>query len=61
MYLSESYGDVSVDESNGYFVGKKYMDVTLKMWREDLKIGILFKNELYDDPDIPDWFLDKVL
>jgi len=48
---------------NGYIVGKHWMDVTVKMWNEDIKRGLLFKFELYQDPDLKDfhWWLDRVL
>jgi len=61
LYLSESYGDVICNPNNGYHVGKKWCNVTIKMWKDDLKSGILFRQELYNDPELPDWFLDKVL
>lgn len=60
MYESESYGTVTCSPDNGFYHGKKWMDVTVAMWIEDLKIGTLTKRELYDD-DFPDWWLDKVL
>ncbi len=31
------------------------------MWREDLRRGLLFKYELYEDPNFPHWWLDSVL
>ena len=61
LFLSESYGDVSCNQLNGYYIGKKMLNVTVAMWKEDIKYGTLFKCELYDDPDLPDWWLDKVL
>jgi len=38
----------------------KWCNVVIKMWKEDIEKGLLFKYELYNDPEIPDWFLDKV-
>jgi hypothetical protein len=61
LYHSESYGNVICNPNNGYYVGKKWCNVVIKMWKEDIESGILFKHELYSDPDLPDWFLDKVL
>ena len=37
------------------------MGVTISMWKEDIKKGYLGKKELYDDPNLPNWWLDKVL
>ncbi len=60
LFISESYGDVSCDPKNGYYVGKKYLNLTVSMWFEDIPKGLLFKFELYDDPSLPDWWLDKI-
>lgn len=60
LYLSESYGDVKCDPSNGYYHGKKWLNVNVTMWKEDMERGLLFKCELYDDPNLPNWWLDKV-
>lgn len=60
MFHSETHGD-TVSENNGYSVGKRYMDVTISMWKEDMEKGLLFRQELYDDPKFPHWWLDKVL
>jgi hypothetical protein len=61
MFLYETYGEGRPDNTNGYFLGKKWMDVTIAMWHEDIPKGLLTKFELYNDPDLPDWWLDKVL
>jgi len=61
MFLYESFGEGNPTNSNGYFLGKKWMDVNIEMWREDIEQGFLFKQELYDSPNIPNWWLDKVL
>ena len=39
------------------------MDVTVKMWREDLEKRILFRYELYEDKNLSQfsWWLDLVL
>lgn len=37
------------------------MDITIAMWREDIQQGLLTKFELYEDPNLPDWWLDRVL
>jgi hypothetical protein len=61
LYQSESYGDVDCKSNNGFYIGKKMLNVTVAMWKEDIKLGYLFKYELYDDPNLPHWWLDKVL
>lgn len=61
LYNNESYGGVQCSPKNGYFHGKKWMDVSIQMWREDIAKGLLFKFELYEDPLFPHWWLDKVL
>lgn len=61
MFLYESKGQPITNKNNGFYWGKKHMDVTINMWKEDLKKGLLFKKELYEDEVIPDWFLDKIL
>lgn len=60
LYLSESYGDVQCKHNNGYYIGKRWLNVSVKMWKEDIEKGYLFKKELYNDPDIPNWWLDKI-
>ena len=61
MFLYESNGIPLKNKENGYYWGKKHMDVTLEMWKTDLKTGLLFKHELYEDEKFPKWWLDKVL
>ena len=62
MFNYESHGTPITDpRRNGYFVGKQWMDVHIKMWREDIEKGYLTRQELYDDPTFPNWWLDKVL
>jgi len=43
---------------NGYALGKKWMSVTLAMWREDISKGLLSVNELLGD-EYPEWFLKQ--
>jgi len=60
MYNSETHGD-PVSQNNGYYHGKKWLNVTVKMWKEDLNgLGLLFKDELYNYPNYPHWWLDSV-
>lgn len=44
---------------NGFVIGKHWMDAFIKMWKEDLTAGLLFRLEL--EQDFPEWFLNKVL
>ena len=60
LYVYESTGQGVVKPDNGYANGKKWMDVAVAQWKEDLW-RTLWPWELYDDPDLPDWWLDKVL
>lgn len=60
MYYSETHGD-PVKDTNGYHHGKKWMGVAIQMWKEDIEKGYLFKQELYQDPNYPRTWLDKVL
>lgn len=69
MFACESLGlgDLEIDcfakTPNGYAVGKKWLNVTVAMWRRDIAQGLLLKTELYADPAFNDvhWWLDKVL
>ena len=40
----ETYGK-KISESDGFAVGKKWLDVTLSMWKEDLITGLLSEEE----------------
>lgn len=60
LYMFETFGQGKLNPDNGFANGKKWMDVTVSMWLEDLG-KILWKSELYDDNELPDWWLDKVL
>src|SRR5260370_18977797 len=63
MYQAETHGLGILDPRNGYLVGKRLMDITIKVWRQDIANGLLMKWELYEDPifkNIHCW-LDKVL
>ena len=65
MYLFETRGEGDLsfglfgEKSNGFAVGKRWMNVTIEMWRQDIQRGILFRHEL--EEDFPKWFLDKFL
>jgi hypothetical protein len=60
LYTYESTGRGQVKPDNGFANGKKWMDVAVAQWREDFG-NTLWVFELYEDPDLPDWWLDKVL
>ena len=57
MYLHESTGAPMPDAlSNGYALGKKWMDVTVAGWKEEIPQCGLLVSELQAD-GVPDWFL----
>lgn len=65
-YLFESRGLGNLEEKifvegkiNGYLYGKKMMDITIAMWKEDLPKGLIFLSELYQDK-FPHWWLNKI-
>jgi hypothetical protein len=59
MYLHESIGAPQPDQNNGYLLGKKWMDVTIAAWREDILSMGLFVSELIED-GYPEWFLNQI-
>lgn len=59
MYRFESFGE-PISEDNGFYIGKKWLNVTVTMWKEDIAQGLLFKSELYNDPKFPHWWLDSI-
>ena len=67
MFLFESrgIGNLSLDlmsaQPNGYAVGKHWMDVSVAMWNEDLRMGLLTKSEIYSWYPDWHWWLDKVV
>jgi hypothetical protein len=60
LYNYESYGGNKPKSINGFSHGKKWLNLHVAMWKEDLQKGILFKQELYEDPKFPHWWLDSV-
>ena len=60
MHEHESRGEGKPALLNGFAVGKKWMGVTVAMWLEDIP-RMLAPAELYQDPALPHWWLDKVL
>jgi hypothetical protein len=59
LYNHESYGG-PIDQKNGFAHGKKWLNLNVTMWKEDIALGNLFVWELYDDPKFPHWWLDSV-
>lgn len=60
LYNHESYG-TELSKNNGFAVGKKYLNVQVAMWKEDLQRCWISKSELYEDGKYPSWWLDSVL
>lgn len=44
---------------NGYLYGKKMLNITVSMWKDDIAKGLLFLSELYKDK-FPHWWLNKI-
>lgn len=57
MFSHESTG-TPVESNNGYLLGKRTMDITVAMWKEDIRNGCLIKSELLKD--YPEWFLETI-
>lgn len=71
MFLFESRGIGIIDISgfntigkkpNGYAVGKKWLNVTVAMWFDDMKKHGWYPTlqRLYNDDTFPHWWLDQV-
>lgn len=60
LFNHESFGS-QINKNNGFYVGKKYLNVHVKMWKEDIDSGLLFEFELYKDEKFPHWWLDSIL
>jgi len=60
LYNFESYGTGHISSKNGYAHGKKWLNLHVTMWKEDIRDGVLFKHELYDDGKYPKEWLDKI-
>jgi hypothetical protein len=61
MFVFESTGKGVLSENNGFVFGKRNMDIAVSSWNEDIEKGYLWVHELYEDTNLPHWFLDKVL
>jgi hypothetical protein len=60
LYKAETYGTCKCNPKNGFYVGKKWLNVFVAMWYEDIEKGLLFKWELYEGDHFPKWWLDKI-
>lgn len=61
LFNKESFGTPmpACQQVNGFAVGKKWMDATIAMWREDIAKGNLSVLELLAD-NYPVWFLQRI-
>lgn len=61
MYRHETFGDPMPETGklNGFELGKKWMDVTVAAWKEEIPQMGLLVSELQAD-GYPDWFLERV-
>lgn len=67
-YILETYGIKSTDpglfkpETNGYILGKKYMNLAVSEWKDAIHKGMLLRVELYEDPVFYEyhWWLDSI-
>lgn len=64
MFVAETYGGPQPSPAaNRYAAGKRNLDATISMWKEDSASGILFRFELLEDKTffgIKEW-LNKVV
>jgi len=60
LFVYESVGGTPCKPDNGFYVGKKWLNTTVSMWLEDRRKGHLVLSEFYEDPNYPDWWLDKI-
>ena len=59
LYNHESHG-CPIAANNGFAHGKKWLNLHVSMWKDDIRDGTLFKFELYEDPKWPHWWLDNI-
>lgn len=60
MYFHESEGTKLAIKNNGFLIGKKLLNLQVSDWKVDIENGLLFKIELYNDPNYPHWWLDSI-
>lgn len=46
---------------NGWFIAKQWLNVTVAMWLEDIRTGLVTRKEIYEwhDPQFH-WWLDRI-
>lgn len=59
LYNHESHG-TAISQKNGFMHGKKWLNLAVTMWKEDIQLGNLLVSELYEDPKFPHWWLDRI-
>lgn len=59
LFNAESFGS-EVSPKNGFACGKKWLNVNVAMWKEDIALGLFRASELYADPKYPTWWLDQL-
>ena len=61
MFRHETFGDPmpETERLNGFELGKKWMDVTIAGWKEEIASRGLLVSELIED-GFPEWFLERV-
>ena len=45
-YMWETHGNKIANSKNGFVIGKRWLDVNIAMWKEDIAKGILYPFEL---------------
>ena len=60
VYMWETHG-LAVGTDNGYAIGKRWLNITVSAWREDIRAGLLWPEELYADTRFPAWWLKGVI
>ncbi len=61
LFVHESHGGTQPRDDNGYYVGKRWLNVFVAMWKEDIEQGYLYKFELYESGHWPEWWLESIL
>jgi hypothetical protein len=59
LFNAESFGS-EVSKHNGFACGKRWLNVNVSMWKEDIAKGLFRASELYADPKYPVWWLDSI-
>lgn len=59
LFNAESFG-ADVSPKNGFACGKKWLNVNVAMWKDDIALGLFRASELYADPKYPAWWLDQL-